>query len=161
MVPSKKKKIVLSASIALPGLWCEDHILCEDLGSPSEPWSDGEGEQLAPSHKSRIVLPSGSSKWARSLLSLGIVPEEERAFVGFCFVLGTVSRFFLPSFWGANLSEGNHRVHAEVMQKAGKESMCAQTQFVIIRGCFVSVCSPSHPTPPGTQTEASHFTLFV
>lgn len=56
---------------------------------------------------------------------MGIVLEEERAFVEFCFVLRTVNRFFLPSFWGANLSEENHRVQAAVMRKARKERICA------------------------------------
>lgn len=55
-------------------------------------------EKLTPFNKSGIVLQSGNSKWAHFLLSMGIVLEEERPFVEFCFVLRTVNWFFLPSF---------------------------------------------------------------
>lgn len=81
-------------------------------------------EKLTPFNKSGIVLQSGNSKWAHFLLSMGIVLEEERAFVEFCFVLRIVNWFFLPSFSGANLSKENHKVQAEVMKKERKERIC-------------------------------------
>lgn len=51
-----------------------------------EPCLNWVSEKLTPSNKSGIVLQSGNSKWAHFLLSMGIVLEEERAFVEFCFV---------------------------------------------------------------------------
>lgn len=78
---------------------------------------------------------------------MGIVLKEERAFVEFCFVLfweQSVGSFYL-SFWGANPSEHNHKVQAEVMKKGRKRESVPRCDLSL-RGVFM----PSFPPLPQT-----------
>lgn len=103
-----------------------------------------------------LFLQSGNSKSTHFLLSMGIVLEEERGFVEFCFVLRTVSWFFLPFLLGANLSEENHKVQAKIMKRKEKKESAHKLNLSPYEVICVVLVPHHQPCPWGTPPK----TLF-
>lgn len=86
---------------------------------------------------------------------MGIVLEEERGFVEFCFVLRTVSWFFLPFLLGANLSEENHKVQAKIMKRKEKKESAHKLNLSPYEVIYVVLVPPPPALPMGDPAQNS------